>query len=777
MRINIIENWNVKSKKDKSRENISIPYAYVVDGGKNSKKKVKFTKQFKINVKKGEESAFHNRRYILEFEGVCSSAEVELNGTSIGKHKGGFLPFSFDVTSIIQKNINKVIRLVVTLESDPDDNILGMVKTNEYRYENYVGIIRDVWLNIVEPECFTKIYTETECHDNCFVYQEKVTEGSKDKYFLCAKCQVNFVESLNDMYIVATLADSGKNVISRTKVKYNSALYDNGFVVKVPVEDAILWSPEFPYMYYMRLELYAKNMATGDFDLVDQRVYKRGIREFEVKDGKFYVNGNETKIKGACHHQTYPFIGMVTSRRAEFREIIKLKNAGFNTVRLVNYPASKEFYEACDTLGMLVINCVPNNGKLNTSKDNAAFRENVKNTFSELAYRDRNNTSVAMWEVTIGRFTAEQGLPNELIKDCMAAVTDAFPEGQKPLFVGDTTHREKSSIAELGLDVAYCYYNEETKTQEIVEGVGANLIGSFGADGYKLDKKDKKIPTEQKMAEQAWAYQYIANQNATVNGTIGAIISQDIDYSNGKEKMIMGIMNEYRLPKTAYYFFQSQDENAKPMVYIPHPMLATLVDNMQVYTNCEKINIYFDNVDQGSYEVKKGITTPYVASSKEPYSDFIKKSLNVGNNENLPHPPICIANSLKNVDKREIRIDALNNNEVVSRMIVVNNDKPYKLRIFVDYGGIALANDERDFVFVHVALVDEKGNIVSRDGERITLSAKGGEIVNYSESKTTAGVSSYIVRAFQGTDKVLLKAISKSKGDIKETYARIIVKP
>ena len=83
MRINIIENWNVKSKKDKSRENISIPYAYVVDGGKNSKKKVKFTKQFKINVKKGEEYAFHNRRYILEFEGVCSSAEVELNGTSI----------------------------------------------------------------------------------------------------------------------------------------------------------------------------------------------------------------------------------------------------------------------------------------------------------------------------------------------------------------------------------------------------------------------------------------------------------------------------------------------------------------------------------------------------------------------------------------------------------------------------------------------------------------------------------------------------------------------
>ena len=58
MRINIVENWNVKSKKDKSRENISIPYAYSAEGGKkNGKKKVRFTKQFKINAKKGDAEA------------------------------------------------------------------------------------------------------------------------------------------------------------------------------------------------------------------------------------------------------------------------------------------------------------------------------------------------------------------------------------------------------------------------------------------------------------------------------------------------------------------------------------------------------------------------------------------------------------------------------------------------------------------------------------------------------------------------------------------------
>ncbi|MDE6967409.1 MAG: hypothetical protein K2P12_02010, partial [Clostridia bacterium] len=73
MRINIVENWNVKSKKDKSRENISIPYAFAAESGKNNKKRIKYAKQFRINAKKGDAEAARKRRYILEFEGIASN--------------------------------------------------------------------------------------------------------------------------------------------------------------------------------------------------------------------------------------------------------------------------------------------------------------------------------------------------------------------------------------------------------------------------------------------------------------------------------------------------------------------------------------------------------------------------------------------------------------------------------------------------------------------------------------------------------------------------------
>ncbi len=776
MRINIVENWNVKSKKDKSRENISIPYAYSAEGGKNGKKKVRFTKQFKINAKKGDAEAVKKRRYILEFEGISSNCTIELNGRKLGEHKGSFLPFSIDITDIVL--FNEKNKLLIQVDNNPNNNILGCAKTNKNLYENFVGIIRDVWLNIIEKESFSTTFNEKECHDNCFIYQEKAVEDGVLNYYLCADCGVNFIETPNDMYVIATLADSAKNIISRTKFKYNAEVKEDGFVVKVPVPDAILWSPEFPYMYYLRLELFARDMVTGEYVVVDQRIYKRGIREFSVKDGKFLINGEETKIKGVCHHQVYPVIGMCTSRRAEFREILKLKNAGFNAVRLVNYPASKEFYEACDTLGMIVINCVPNNGAFYNTEE---FKNSVKHTYSELGYRDRNITSIAMWEATIGDFKDKDGFTDDLIKECIETLKSVFPHGAAPLIIGDTANRPETA-ATLGYDVAYCAYNEQTKLPENIPGMPAYLIGSFGQDGYKYDKKEKKVSNELKMAEQAWAYQFILNQNAPNTNVIGACIAQDVDYTNGKDKFVMGIMNEYRLPKTAYYLFQSQDKEAKPMVYIPHPKLATLIDNMQVYTNCDTIKVYLNDELSATYPVKKGVTTPYYmpeykTTQKAEYADFIKQQMNIGNNENLAHPPVSLGDTLKKAGEKSVRVDGLIDGQIVRSMSVDNSDTPYKLRIFVDYGGIALANDERDFVFVHVALIDDKGNVVSRDGERITLSIKGGDIINYSESKTIGGVSSYMVRAFEGTDKVLLKAISKGKTDIKEAYAKIIIKP
>ena len=91
-------------------------------------------------------------------------------------------PFSIDITDIVL--FNEKNKLLIQVDNNPNNNILGCAKTNKNLYENFVGIIRDVWLNIIEKESFSTTFNEKECHDNCFIYQEKAVEDGVLNYYL-----------------------------------------------------------------------------------------------------------------------------------------------------------------------------------------------------------------------------------------------------------------------------------------------------------------------------------------------------------------------------------------------------------------------------------------------------------------------------------------------------------------------------------------------------------------------------------------------------------------
>ncbi|GAO30240.1 glycoside hydrolase family 2 protein [Geofilum rubicundum] len=125
------------------------------------------------------------------------------------------------------------------------------------------------------------------------------------------------------------------------------------FKLDFSIEKPRLWSPSSPYLYTMEVAVYR-----GD-SLVDRTTERIGIKTFGFHNSGFELNGEPLFLRGTNRHQEYPYIGYALSDNANYRDAYKIRKAGFNFVRLSHYPHSKSFLEACDELGLLVMDAIP----------------------------------------------------------------------------------------------------------------------------------------------------------------------------------------------------------------------------------------------------------------------------------------------------------------------------------------------------------------------------------------------------------------------------------
>lgn len=314
----------------------------------------------------------------VRFDGVYMNSEVWINGQRLGEHPNGYTGFEWDLTPYLKPR--------------GEPNVIAVRVRNEGRNSRWYsgsGIYRHAWLTVTEP-----VHVPM---GGVFVTTPEV---SKDKALVKIAVEVNNATGTQTTALVRTRVRDAKGEIvnsSEGKLRIDAnatASTEQEIEVRTPQ----LWSIESPSLYSAEVEIGVEVRST------DAVATSFGIRKVEV-DAKrgFLLNGEMLKLKGGCiHHDNGP-LGSAAIDRAEERKVELLKANGFNAIRSAHNPPSPALLDACDRLGMLVIDEAFD--QWNISKEHNPqdyhrfFKDWSERDIASMLRRDRNHPSVIMWSV------------------------------------------------------------------------------------------------------------------------------------------------------------------------------------------------------------------------------------------------------------------------------------------------------------------------------------------------------------------------------------------
>lgn len=310
---------------------------------------------------------YEDQTVMIEFEGVYMNSKVYLNGNEIGGWIYGYTNFYVDLTDKLKIGEENELKVIV-------DNS----KTPNSRWYSGSGIYRPVnlWTGAkqhIRPE---GVKVKTISYDPAVIEIQVETENEE-----AAEIRNTIIA---DGEIVAVV---------------------NGNNVRVEIPNTQLWDAEQPYLYTLKTEL-----IQGE-DTIDEAETRFGVRllSWDSENG-FQVNGKTVKLRGGCIHHDHGILGTSAYDKAEVRRIRKMKEFGFNAIRYSHNPAGKNFLDACDELGMYVIDETFDQWKLpQTTYDYTMYFDSEwKKDVKALVSKDYNHPSVIMYG--IGNEITDTGL-------------------------------------------------------------------------------------------------------------------------------------------------------------------------------------------------------------------------------------------------------------------------------------------------------------------------------------------------------------------------------
>lgn len=310
------------------------------------------------------------------FEGVYMNSEVYINGKSLGIYPYGYTSFSYDLTPYLV--YGKINTIAVKVDNSQQKNS---------RWYTGSGIYRNVWLvskhNISVPKWGIGIKTENISAKVATVRLNTTIENKN---------------SISEEVLVkTTIFDTAGTLIAKSQQRLEISKLDKKSLETVmTVKNPKLWSPDNPSLYIARVEVLKGKQLE---DRVDTRFGIRSVT-FTSKNG-LVLNGKTIKLNGGNVHHDNGSLGAAAYDRAEIRKAELLKAAGFNAVRSSHNPPSTKFLEACDSIGMFVIDESFDGWRSKkTDYDYAMYFDQwAKKDVQAMVLRDRNHPSIILWSI------------------------------------------------------------------------------------------------------------------------------------------------------------------------------------------------------------------------------------------------------------------------------------------------------------------------------------------------------------------------------------------
>ena len=545
------------------------------------------------------------KRIFIEFEAVSLVADVYVNGKLVGKHKGGYTAFTFDITDYLK--FGKENTIAVRADNSNNPKVAPFMYDEKrafpfsFDYAVYGGIYRDVWIHITDQVKIEK------------VFNTPITGGQAPSVLNIDTYVRNYGKSEQKVKLTSTVFDSdGKEVANIIAVKEigggETARFEQS---ESALGDIQLWSPDQPAVYKVVSRISYNNKVVDEFESTF------GFRYFTLANRQgFNLNGEITMLRGVNRHQDMEGYGYALPNKEHWNDAQIIKDAGFNAVRHAHYSCDREFAKACDELGMMLWLEIPQTGTVSEDPD---FLENVKVQMKEMVEQYYNHPSVIVWGVgnESDRSGASEKNSNKIYHELVQIAKEIDPN--RPTTGCNFKFKSNMDIVDTYAPQDWGgWYGGAINNYE-----PDNLIGEYGADSHISNHKEDIAPIDKNWVPatktETWSQEYVC-QLHEYKLSIGEerkemfpghFVWLAFDFASPRVDRGMNpvpymnqkglILHDHRTKKDVYYMYQSNYVSAakNPMVYIVSESWKDRFEkgepkDVWVYSNCDSVVLYND---------------------------------------------------------------------------------------------------------------------------------------------------------------------------------------
>ncbi|MDR3699794.1 MAG: glycoside hydrolase family 2 TIM barrel-domain containing protein [Candidatus Sulfopaludibacter sp.] len=501
-------------------------------------------------------AAWHGKRVFVDFGGAMTAAKVTINGHGFEEYRGGYTPFSFELTPHLKYGVDNL--LAVELDSTERADIPPFGGTIDYL--TFGGIYRDVELRVV-PQTHLA---------NLFAKPVRVLESGRA---VVARCYLEGPLT-QPVTITAELRDGDRVVKSASRTASAPAEYHD--IMLEDLGDIQLWSLVRPKLY----------QVTARLDNGDRLAARTGFREARFTDKGFFLNGEHVKLRGLNRHQTYPYTGGAMPARVQAADARVLrKELKCNIVRTSHYPQSPAFLDACDELGLLALEEIPGWQHIGDQ----AWQDLAVDNTARMIRRDWNHPSIVLWGVRIN-----ESPDNHAFYTRTNEVAHKLDDSRQ---TGGIRNRYDSELLEDVFTMNDFGFPLRPPNHPMY------LNTEFNGHMFST----KRFDQVDRVAEHTIRHVRVHNQLASADGYAGGIAWCAFDYAShryfgsGDRICYHGVSDIFRLPKPAAGFYKSQCDPAEEVVIEPGFFYAwgdrgggNGPGMVPICSNCDHLKIYYN---------------------------------------------------------------------------------------------------------------------------------------------------------------------------------------